>query len=139
MKMMIKNIFSILFLSLLLSCATGHKTNVPLHSSVSFSEHHLRDSIFLHDSIYVHIKADTIYTTRWRTVFRDRIKSDTLFLQDTVYCEKFTVTPTEGDSLFSLSPNNIFRFAIAIFIVVVLGKCGVFEFVSHSIKRGLNR
>ena len=31
-----------------------------------------RDSIYLHDSIFVHIRADTVYLEKWHTRWRDR-------------------------------------------------------------------
>ncbi len=39
-----------------------------------------RDSIYLHDSIFVRIRADTVYLEKWHTRWRDRetIKTDTL-------------------------------------------------------------
>ena len=39
-----------------------------------------RDSIYLHDSIFVHIRADTVYLEKWYTRWRDRetIRADTI-------------------------------------------------------------
>lgn len=48
-----------------------------------------RDSIYLHDSVYIHSKGDTVYLERWRTRIRDRTLRDTVYLQkiDSVYVE----------------------------------------------------
>ena len=35
--------------------------------------HFQRDSVYLHDSIFVHIRADTVYLEKWHTKWRDRI------------------------------------------------------------------
>ena len=44
-----------------------------------------RDSIYLHDSIFVHIRADTVYLEKWHTRWRDRetVKTDTINLTET--------------------------------------------------------
>ena len=42
-----------------------------------------RDSIYLHDSIYVESKGDTIKIERWRDRWRDRIVRDTINVQRT--------------------------------------------------------
>ena len=44
------------------------------------SNHFRRDSIYLHDSILVHIRADTVYLEKWHTRYRDRLvtKTDTV-------------------------------------------------------------
>ena len=42
--------------------------------------HVSRDSIWLHDSVFVRIRADTVYLEKWHTRWRDRetIKTDTV-------------------------------------------------------------
>ena len=39
-----------------------------------------RDSIYLHDSIFVRIRADTVYLEKWHTRWRDRetVRTDTV-------------------------------------------------------------
>lgn len=48
-----------------------------------------RDSIYVHDSVYIHSKGDTVFVVRWRTRIRDRTLRDTVYLQkiDSVYVE----------------------------------------------------
>ena len=48
-----------------------------------------RDSIYLHDSVYIHSKGDTVYLERWHTRIRDRTLRDTLYLHkiDSFYVE----------------------------------------------------
>ena len=42
--------------------------------------HTHRDSIYLHDSIFVRIRADTVYLEKWHTRWRDRetVRTDTI-------------------------------------------------------------
>ena len=52
-----------------------------------------RDSITLHDSVYIHQKGDTVFSEKWRTEFRWRTQHDTVVkvreiphvVTDTVY------------------------------------------------------
>ena len=48
-----------------------------------------RDSVYLHDSVYIHSKGDTVYLERWHTRIRDRTLRDTVYLHkiDSVYVE----------------------------------------------------
>ena len=43
-----------------------------------------RDSVYLHDSIFVRIRADTVYLEKWHTRWRDRetVKTDTVTLTE---------------------------------------------------------
>lgn len=56
-----------------MSTATANHTAANTH----------RDSIYLHDSIFVHIRADTVYLEKWHTRWRDRetIKTDTVQME----------------------------------------------------------
>lgn len=42
---------------------------------------HYRDSIHVHDSIYVRDQGDTVTVDRWHTVYRDRMMSDTMYIE----------------------------------------------------------
>ena len=41
-------------------------------------ETHTVDSVFIHDSIFIHEGGDTVVHERWRTCFRDRFVHDTV-------------------------------------------------------------
>lgn len=40
-----------------------------------------RDSIYLHDSIYIERSGDTIYKERWHTRYREILRHDTAFVE----------------------------------------------------------
>ena len=44
-----------------------------------------RDSIYLHDSVFVRIRADTVYLEKWHTRWRDRetVRTDTVHVLST--------------------------------------------------------
>ena len=39
----------------------------------------LRDSVFLHDSVSVKERGDTVFVERWHTKFRERLRTDTVY------------------------------------------------------------
>jgi len=44
-----------------------------------------RDSIYIHDSVFVHIRADTVYLEKWHTRWKDRatVHTDTVQVETT--------------------------------------------------------
>lgn len=79
----------ILFLGFLLlfcfgSCRTVRMQHVPVpvrHDSIVYQNR--IDSIFIQktDSVRIVNKGDTVYFESWRTLFKDRIKTDTLIVK----------------------------------------------------------
>lgn len=67
-------------------------------------EIHTTDSVYIRDSIYVREGADTVFLTRWRTVWRDRIVHDTVratatdTIRETRSVEKVVQVPAKGGS-----------------------------------------
>lgn len=48
----------------------------------------VRDSVIVRDSIYVREKADTVFFTRYRTLYKEKIVRDTLVVCDTLCTER---------------------------------------------------
>lgn len=40
-----------------------------------------RDSIYMHDSVYIHLKSDTLYIEKWHTKLVKLVESDTLYIE----------------------------------------------------------
>lgn len=81
-----------------------------------------RDSIYLHDSVYIHSKGDTVYLERWRTRIRDRTLRDTVYLQkiDSVYVEtqvKKTSAIADIDSTLRLLGCTAIIIAVVVLIL----------------------
>ena len=53
--------------------------------------HIARDSVFVHDSIFVRESPDTVFFIRYRTLYKENIVRDTVLQCDTLYRER-TVT-----------------------------------------------
>ena len=78
-------------LLLLAACAPCSRSEVLRSSQNQKSGSVVRDSIYLHDSIFVARKADTVFYEKLRTLYRDRWRVDTFIACDTVFRER-TVT-----------------------------------------------
>ena len=64
---------------------SGYRSHTNVVESV------VHDSIFVHDSIYIRDKADTVFFTKYRTMYKERMARDTVMLRDTLYVERQTV------------------------------------------------
>lgn len=77
-------IFGVVIAVLLGMCSCTHTMYVPVtsvqHDSI-YLHTHSRDSIIVRDSVTIHEKGDTIWLTRWRTEYRDRIRIDTAYIE----------------------------------------------------------
>ncbi|MDR1585673.1 MAG: hypothetical protein LBS07_05845, partial [Prevotellaceae bacterium] len=63
-----------------------HKTvYVPVESvKTEYRDNYLRDSVYLHDSIFVKEKGDTVFVNAFRYLYRDRTVRDSIAVHDTV-------------------------------------------------------
>jgi hypothetical protein len=85
-----KLLYILLALLLLIGCRTKYIT-VPEYHQVYATQHKtdsIRDSVFLHDSVYVDRKGDTVFVSKFHTLFKDRLKYvnsvDTLMRSDSI-------------------------------------------------------
>lgn len=72
------------------------------------------DSIVLHDSVFVREKADTVYYTKYHTLIKERVRIDTVWRSDTVYCDREVVVEKEVKSA-----GNAFLVWIAVILLLV--------------------
>ena len=70
-----------------------------------------RDSIYLHDSIFVHIRADTVYLEKWHTRWRDR---------ETVKTDTITLTETKTETVEKPYVPSFYKYCTAFAILFVL-------------------
>ena len=73
-------IVALLICALFGSCTTTKYVPVPeYHTDTLRLSHNIRDSIYVHDSIMVQQKGDTLTIDRWHTQWRERIIRDTIY------------------------------------------------------------
>ena len=77
--------FVILVALLLVGCKTKERvvTVEKVRTDTTYITKHQRDSVWLHDSIHVTEKGDTIRIERWHTKYIEKVTHDTLYQHKT--------------------------------------------------------
>lgn len=73
------------FLILLCTCFASctKKVFVPVESEkIEYRDRVLVDSIYQRDSVFIHMKGDTVWMERYQYVYRDKIIRDSVYLRD---------------------------------------------------------
>lgn len=72
-------ILAVIFLS---ACSPRYIEKVNVQKDTVYQVHHLRDSVYLHDSIntFVYTSGDTVYVNKFKSVirYREKLKTDTI-------------------------------------------------------------
>ena len=119
--------FLILAVALMLSfssCTTTRYVPVEHHTTDTVYQSKLqRDSIWLHDSIHVSEKGDTIRIEKWHTKYIERLSHDTLYVANTdsvpVPYEVIKEVPAKLSSLQTgLMVSGLFAILALILVVV---------------------
>ena len=85
---------------LIVLALVGCKTTKPItpietkvETKVEYRDRVTIDTTYIRDSIYIKEKADTIYVTRYRTEYVERLKIDTAYLlsADSIYIERVQI------------------------------------------------
>ena len=72
-----------LLLALMCSCKTQY---VPVETVRIEEREKLkieRDSIHVHDSVYIYLQGDTVYEERWKTIYKEVFRTDTFLITKT--------------------------------------------------------
>ena len=87
----------------------------------------LVDSVVLRDSIVVRERCDTVFYTKYRTLYKERIKVDTVVRCDTIYAERMI-------SVEKKEKNRVLWWLI-IPLIAVLWKIGLLDFLRNLIMK----
>jgi len=83
------------FFGALFSGCKTHTVYVPVETiRIEYKDKFLRDSIFLHDSVLVRIKGDTVWMEKYRYLYRDKLVRDSVFVTDSIQVPY----PVKGDT-----------------------------------------
>ena len=111
-----KLILTILLTILFSACAT-RVIEVPIHTTnteIEFYDRLVRDSVFVHDSVFVKHKNDTIWMERYKTLYKEKIVRDSVYLRDSIRVEVPIIVEVEKDI-------NIFKkLRYALYSILVL-------------------
>jgi uncharacterized membrane protein len=91
-------VVAIVLLFILMLCAGCTKTvYVPVHSiSTEYRDKIQRDSIYLHDSIRITIKGDTVKIEKYKYLYQDKFVHDTIIKIDSIP----KPYPVKGDTVY---------------------------------------
>lgn len=83
-----------------------------------------RDSIHVHDSVFVLIKGDTVFRDKFRIVYKDRILRDTAYIHktDSVQVPYPVEKPLSRWQNLKLQIGGFALSAIVVIIIIVVGK-----------------
>ena len=88
------------------ACGTVQRSNdVELVAQNNYVGHIKADSVMLRDSIFIREKSDTVYYTKYRTIYKERLRVDTVVRCDTLYRDREVVVERvreveRGNSLY---------------------------------------
>jgi hypothetical protein len=108
----------------MISCTTTKYVEVPVtHTDTLIKTKVQRDSIWKHDSIYLHewMKGDTVYIekTRWLTDYKERLRIDTVYKSRTDTITK-TITVAKTDSLTWWQQTRIKFANVMIYLAILI-------------------
>ena len=101
---------------LLLACSTVRETNDTVYvSQDNFVGHTRVDSVLLRDSIFIREKSDTVFYTKYRTIYKERLRVDTIVRCDTVYREREVVV----EKVCSAGSNRSFLWKVLLAVLAL--------------------
>ena len=101
---------------LLLACSTVRETNGTVYvSQDNFVGHTRVDSVLLRDSIFIREKSDTVFYTKYRTIYKERLRVDTIVRCDTIYREREVVV----EKVRSAGSNKSFLWKVLLAVLAL--------------------
>ena len=113
---------------LLLVACSVHKTATSDRVSTSTHiERVLVDSVVLRDIIVIRERCDTVFFTKYSTLYKERLRVDTVVKCDTLYAERTVTVSDKG--------NRGVLWWLLLPVIAVLWKIGVFDLLRNLILR----
>ena len=84
------------------------------------------DSVVVRDSVFIKEKADTVFYTKYRTLYKERLRVDTIVRCDTVFCEREVLVERETSASFPWTLLTVLLCCVSLF---VLWRTGALKFV----------
>lgn len=99
MKNGIKIVVSLLLLTMVGCAGVQKMENRAMMSANNYTERVVvADSVIVRDSVFIREKADTVFFTKYRTLYKERLRVDTVICRDTLFVEKEIVVEKKYDS-----------------------------------------
>lgn len=127
-RMCIIIIFGLIIATILTLCSCTRTIYVPqvsVERDSIYLHTHSRDSIMVRDSVTIHEKGDTIWLTRWRTEYRDRIRIDTAYIErrDSVAVPYPVERKLSARERFYMSAGKVALPAAAVCVLWLIYRC----------------
>jgi hypothetical protein len=94
------------------------------HSNIV--ERVVSDSVALHDSVVILASTDTVFFTKYRTLYKEKLRHDTIVRCDTVYVER---TVTGGNAVNKDRRFSWWAFVPLAAMLLLLWRSGLFRFM----------
>ena len=78
-------------LLLLAGCKVQENATTDRTSASTHIGRVLADSVAVKDSIVIRERCDTVFFTKYRTLYKERVRTDTVIKCDTVYAERLEI------------------------------------------------
>ena len=122
MRNVTKIILNLLLLPLF-ACSTVEKTSdVGFVSQQNFVGRTRVDSVLLRDSIFIREKSDTVFYTKYRTLYKERLRVDTIVRRDTLYRDREVVVETVRNA--GHGGAMLWKVAVAALALLLLWRTG---------------
>ena len=122
MRNVTKIILNLLLLPLF-ACSTVEKTSdVGFVSQQNFVGRTRVDSVMLRDSILIREKSDTVFYTKYRTLYKERLRVDTIVRCDTLYRDREVVVETVRNA--GHGGAMLWKVAVATLALLLLWRTG---------------
>lgn len=110
---------------LLTGCRGIETASVERASTSTHTGRVLVDSVIVRDSIVIRERCDTVFFTKYRTLYKERLLHDTVVKCDTVYTERMVTVKEKSSSKALL--------LLILPVIAVLWKMGVFDLLRKLI------
>ena len=108
----------------LFACTTVEKVgDVELALHDSYVGHNRVDSVLLRDSIFIREKSDTVFYAKYRTVYKERLRVDTIVRCDTLFRDREVVV--EKVHRVGYNSGLLWKLPLVAFALFLLWRTGV--------------
>jgi hypothetical protein len=135
MKNRIRIVVSVLLFSLM-GCGTVEKVrDVEFVTHNNFKERFKSDSVLVRDSVLIREKSDTVFYTKYRTVYKERLRVDTVVRCDTIYRDREVIVERVRDATSKMS--LLWKLPLAVLLIFLLWRTGLWRVLWNLILKGV--
>ena len=135
MKNGTRKYLNILLLALMGCSTVENVSNVESVSKNGFDGHIKSDSIVMHDSVFIRERCDTVFYTKYRTIYKERLRVDTIMRCDTLYRDREVVVEKVREA--KRRSSLLWKLPLAALLLFLLWRIGLWKVLCDLIKKGV--